>query len=483
MQSITPSLGGSSGELATLSSSRGWAKTSRGRGIYTVKFNKNGHWLYVHVDDRIPCNRSGDPYFSCSSDPQESWVMVLEKAYAKLHGCYESLRGGHVEYSLQDCTGLASLRLRLTDPRFASEVESGAMWQKVKEYQNDGQLMGFSRSKATDPRAHEGGLLGGHVYPVVEVCELHADATADLEALDVQLVRIVDRWGIEGGGWKGDWSTGSALWDDYPDIKKIVDKKGDVRGGFWISWKDLVKNLNQIFVGYAIKEPETTASYTGSWISGDVKTGAGGNPLHESFPQNPQYCFACNEPTKVVVTVNQTDSMLSAGLLNNSGYSHAVGYCVIKITGTKGRTTKFHPAKMAGLSATFARARSTSGVCDLMPGRYAIVPCTVEPDVELDFTLQVQSDKAIILENNGDKMADGDDEESDDEELGEVTPVVGVLDQNLEDSVEDDDETRGLQSMMLMVGDLATYVREVGREVKGLEENARELEARLEQAL
>ena len=124
-----------------------------------------------------------------------------------------------------------------------------------------------------------------------------------------------------------------------------------------------------------------------------------------------------------------------------------------------------------------------SGILSLLPGRYAICPCTMLPEKEGDFTVQVSSDVGIIMENNGDKMADGDDEESDDEELGEVTPVVGVLDQNLEDSVEDDDETRGLQSMMLMVGDLATYVREVGREVKGLEENARELEARLEQAL
>ena len=28
----------------------------RGRGIYTVKFYKEGKWVYVHVDDRIPCN-------------------------------------------------------------------------------------------------------------------------------------------------------------------------------------------------------------------------------------------------------------------------------------------------------------------------------------------------------------------------------------------------------------------------------------------
>lgn len=51
----------------------------RGRGMYTVKFNKGGKWLYVHVDDRIPCNRSGDVYFSKSKDVNETWVMIVEK--------------------------------------------------------------------------------------------------------------------------------------------------------------------------------------------------------------------------------------------------------------------------------------------------------------------------------------------------------------------------------------------------------------------
>jgi hypothetical protein len=327
------------------------------------------------------------------------------------------------------------------------------MWQRVKGYYGEGQLLGFSRSRSSDPRAHEGGLLGGHVYPVAEVCELHADATADLEALDVQLVRLVDRWGIAGGGWKGDWSEGSGLWEDYPDIKKTVDKKGEVKDSFWISWGDLVKNLNQLFVGYDLPEPATTASYSGSWISGDVKTGAGGNPSNESFPQNPQYAFAANEPTKVVITLNQTDQMLTSGLLYEGSYESAIGFCLMKITGTKARSTKFHPKKLLGCSTTFAATRSVSGVCEVMPGRYAVVPCTVRPDVELDFTVQIKSDKGIILENSGDKMAGQDDEESDDEELGEKGQVGGgVLDPNLEDGVEDDDETRGLQSMMLMVG-------------------------------
>ena len=71
------------------------------KGIYTVKFFKSGRWRYVHVDDRIPCGRNGTPHFARSVDPSETWVMVVEKAYAKLHGCYEALAGGTLDESLE----------------------------------------------------------------------------------------------------------------------------------------------------------------------------------------------------------------------------------------------------------------------------------------------------------------------------------------------------------------------------------------------
>ena len=63
-------------------------------GIYRVKVCKNGEWNTVTVDDFFPCYPLGNPLFS-KAQGNELWVMLLEKAYAKIHGNYFSLRGGY----------------------------------------------------------------------------------------------------------------------------------------------------------------------------------------------------------------------------------------------------------------------------------------------------------------------------------------------------------------------------------------------------
>ena len=62
-------------------------------GIYRLKICKGGEWIQVTIDDLFPCEPFGEPLFAnCANN--EIWVMLLEKAYAKVHGSYYLLKGG-----------------------------------------------------------------------------------------------------------------------------------------------------------------------------------------------------------------------------------------------------------------------------------------------------------------------------------------------------------------------------------------------------
>jgi hypothetical protein len=76
----------------------------RSRGIYVLKYFKDFKWIYVIIDERLPVKTvttdKGKEYklvFGGCSDPLEMWVQLIEKGYAKLHGCYGNLISGYID--------------------------------------------------------------------------------------------------------------------------------------------------------------------------------------------------------------------------------------------------------------------------------------------------------------------------------------------------------------------------------------------------
>ena len=88
----------------------------RDRGLYCLRFQINFKWVYVIVDERIPCFKgTKNPVFSHCKRVDEIWVQLVEKAFAKLNGCYGNLISGYVEEGVQELTGMPPNKILLRD--------------------------------------------------------------------------------------------------------------------------------------------------------------------------------------------------------------------------------------------------------------------------------------------------------------------------------------------------------------------------------
>jgi hypothetical protein len=176
----------------------------REKGIYVFRFFKNFLWRYVIVDSRIPCYEgSRSPIFAKSKVNNEFWVSLIEKAYAKLHGSYESLVSGTIDEGLQDMTGLASEKIITQDLKTKKPLPlpgNGDFGGWMKERDVDDCLMGCAINKDGKVEAHlQNGLIIKHAYGIIDVANLtFKDGTM------AQFVVVRNPHGQT--EWNGDWS-------------------------------------------------------------------------------------------------------------------------------------------------------------------------------------------------------------------------------------------------------------------------------------
>ncbi|KAM7204840.1 putative calpain family cysteine protease [Rhypophila sp. PSN 637] len=246
-------------------------------GVYGFVFYRDGDWFSVVVDDYLYLSDSDfdhgkyDPtgkhahalHFAKCHDPNETWLPLLEKAYAKAHGDFEALRGGRASEGVEDMTGGVG-----TDVKVNSILNKDKFWNQLVNV--DGDFV-FSCCCAEDNAAHDhkGGMPTKHAYSILKATE-----EVDEDGNKVRLVLIRNPWGqrqSDGTGeWNGPWSDGSKERTPYW-LKRLGHTFGD-DGTFWMTYQDMLRVCDHIYRTRLFDEKWTVVQQWTSirvgWIAG-----------------------------------------------------------------------------------------------------------------------------------------------------------------------------------------------------------------------
>jgi calpain-15 len=108
---------------------RFYTKEVNSAGIYLVSFFINGTETPIIIDEHIPV-RHNKPCFS-SSRVGELWVLLLEKAWAKIQGSYARTESGMCSDAVAHVMGVPSKNI-FHDDLIGDNAKIEKFWDKIK---------------------------------------------------------------------------------------------------------------------------------------------------------------------------------------------------------------------------------------------------------------------------------------------------------------------------------------------------------------
>ncbi|MBN3270900.1 CAN3 protein, partial [Polyodon spathula] len=380
-------------------------------GIFHFQFWRYGDWVDVVIDDRIP-TLNNQLVFTKSAERNEFWSALLEKAYAKLHGSYEALKGGNTTEAMEDFTGGVT-------EFFEIKEAPKELFKIMKKALEKGALMGVSIDSLVPVRFEtqtSSGLVKGHAYSVTGVEEIQHKETR------VRLIRLRNPWGqVE---WNGPWSDNSKEWATIEKHEKERLQHQSVEDGeFWMAFEDFKKNFTKIEICNltpdALEKDKlhkwTVSVNEGRWVRGCSAGGCRNYP--DTFWTNPQYRLrlleedddpednekVCTFVVSLMQKNRRKERKMGANLFT-------IGFAIYEVTVWMHNNKQHMPKDFFLFNSSKARCKSYINLREvtqrfrLCPGEYVIIPSTYEPHQEGEFLLRVFSEKRSTSEEIENKI-------------------------------------------------------------------------------
>jgi hypothetical protein len=191
-------------------------------GYYEIVLFIDGQWQVVIVDDYFPVKKNSENLVFAKPNGNEIWVLLLEKAWAKVNGGYSNTILGKSVDSFHALTGFPSRRYEHCD--FKQEE----LWKILKTCNNIDNLMCVSAK--SDKSIEQFNIETSHAYTLIDTKEIIYNGE------EIKLLKIRNPWGYK--EWNGDWSDNSPLWTE--EIKNLIEYKNDDDGTFFMSYSDFL---------------------------------------------------------------------------------------------------------------------------------------------------------------------------------------------------------------------------------------------------
>ncbi|VUC32801.1 unnamed protein product [Clonostachys rosea] len=342
-------------------------------GVYGFVFFRDGEWVPTVIDDNLylteeDYGKSGGIYdvsgkhtkqwrkryqtgseaLYCGKceDEDETWLPLLEKAYAKVHGDYMAIEGGWVGDAVEDLTG------GVTSCSLASRVlRKDKLWRELVQVDQDHGEFVYGLSAGYNAETSEqNGIVLNHAYAIVRAVEVEDD-----KGNRVKLLKIRNPWGRNAGGmgeWHGPWSDGSKEWSAEM-IRKLRHEFGD-DGVFWMSLEDMLSNFKWLHRTRLFDERWTVAQQWTSvpiaWVPGFLKT---------------KFVIEVEQEGVVVIVLSKLDERYFRDL------DGAYEYCLEFIVRASGSEKKIAEARY---NKVINENRSINCEVYLKPGTYEVIP-------------------------------------------------------------------------------------------------------------
>ncbi|KAK3814530.1 MAG: hypothetical protein JOS17DRAFT_722698 [Linnemannia elongata] len=246
-------------------------------GKYLVKLTFNGIARRVVVDDYLPVSKAGTLMCTFSTNKNELWPSIIEKAYMKLMGGYD-FPGSNSGIDLYALTGWIPEHLFIKESNFDMEKQ----WKRMVNGQRNGvALVTIATGHMTDEEADRLGLVPTHAYAVLDLKEVQG----------LRLLQVKNPWSHK--RWKGPFSHLDAdHWTDELKAELNFDQFAALKnddGIFWIDYESVCSTFDTIHINWNLETLNHRAVIHAPW-----PCNYGPKRDNYNLGYNPQFTLATN---------------------------------------------------------------------------------------------------------------------------------------------------------------------------------------------